>query len=302
VRAVRFSRFGGPSVLAYEPVDDLPTPEGRIRVRVQAAGLNVYDTKRREGGTGEVRFPAGNGSEFAGIVEELGAGVTGVAVGEPVLGRAYFRSQADAIRVKPEDVVRRPDRLPVEAAGALDVAGRTAAELLRFGGVGPDDMVLVSAAAGGVGSVLVQLARLAGATVLGTAGERNFEFLESLGVIPVAYGPDLALRTRRAGPGPITAVLDLHGRETIEAGLALGVDPARIVTLADRPAAEELGTASLPASSGDSADLAHVADLVAAGDVVLPLDRVFPVDAVVAAYEHFEGGHLRGKVVLLFGD
>ncbi|BDZ47660.1 NADP-dependent oxidoreductase [Naasia aerilata] len=300
VRAVRFSRFGGPSVLAYEPVDDVATPAGRIRVRVEAAGLNVYDTKRREGREGDVRFPAGNGSEFAGVVEELGEGATGFSAGQPVLGRAYFRSQADAVRVKPEEIVARPAALPVEVAGGLDVAGRTAAELVRFAGIGPADTVLVSAAAGGVGSVVVQLARLAGATVLGTAGDRNADFLESVGVLRVPYGPELAERVRRAAPGPVTAVLDLHGRETIEAGLALGVAPSRIVTLADRPAAEELGTAALPSGPADSADLARVASLVAAGEVVLPIDRVFPVEDVVAAYEHFEGRHLRGKVVLRF--
>jgi NADPH:quinone reductase-like Zn-dependent oxidoreductase len=159
--------------------------------------------------------------------------------------------------------------------------------------------VLVSAAAGGVGVVAAQLARLAGATVIGTASERNAAFLDSIGVVPVAYGDGLVDRVRRASGGGVTVVLDLHGRDTIEAGLALGTAPGRIVTIADRPAAEALGTAALLDAPADSAALERVAALVAAGEVVLPVDREFPVADVVAAYEHFERGHVRGKVVLL---
>jgi NADPH:quinone reductase-like Zn-dependent oxidoreductase len=300
LRAVRFSHFGGPEVLRYEPVDDAPTPEGRLRVRVEAAGLNVYDTKRRSGLAGTVRFPAGNGSDFTGVVEEVGEGVTGWAPGDPVLGHANFRAQSDVVRVPAADVVRRPAGMPVEVAGALDLSARTAADLVTAGGIGLGDVVLVSAAAGGVGVVTAQLARAAGAVVLGTSGEPNAEFLATLGIIPVSYGPGLADRVQRLAPSAVTAVLDLHGRETLEAGVDLGVDPARILTIADREAATELGVTGLPQLPVDVRALERVTRLVASGDVVLPVDRVYPVDDVGEAYRHFERGHVRGKVVLRF--
>ncbi|WP_210508767.1 NADP-dependent oxidoreductase [Naasia sp. SYSU D00057] len=298
LRAVRFSRYGGPEVLHYEPVDDAPTPEGRLRVRVEAAGLNVYDTKRRSGVAGGVRFPAGNGSDFTGVVEEVGDGVAGWAPGDSVLGHANFRAQSDVVRVPAADVVRRPPGMAVEVAGALDLSARTAADLVRAAGIGPGDVVLVSAAAGGVGVVTAQLARIAGAVVLGTAGEANARFLESLGVLPVPYGPGLGERVRRLAPSAVTAVLDLHGRETLEAGVELGVDARRILTIADREAADELGVSGLPQQPPDPAALVRAVELVAAGDLVLPVDSVFPVADVAAAYRHFEGRHLRGKVVL----
>jgi NADPH:quinone reductase-like Zn-dependent oxidoreductase len=299
-RAVRFSRFGGPEVLELVEVPVPDVPPGRVRVRVEAAGLNPFDTKRRRGLTGEVRFPAGNGSDFAGTVDAVGEEVDGFALGDAVLGRAPFSAQADHVLAKPDALVRRPATLPVEVAAALDTAGRTAWDTVAFAGVRRGDTVLVSAAAGGVGVLAAQLARRAGAIVIGTAGTSNAAFLTSLGIVPVRYGKGLVDRVRAVAPQGVTVVLDNSGRETIEAGLALGTAPERIVTIADRDAAAELGTADLPRTPADSGTLAAVAALIADGELRLPIDRVFPVEEVVAAYEHLERGHLRGKVVLRF--
>lgn len=298
MRAVRFDRFGGPDVLRVDEVAQPVTPADRVRVRVEAAGLNRYDGTRRRGETGELRFPAGNGSEFAGVIDEVGADVTGWAPGDPVLGRAYFRSQADLVVVPPSAIVPRPAALDPVVAGALDVAGRTAVELVRAARVGPGDVVLVGAAAGGVGVVAAQLALRAGARVLGTASPANADRLADLGIAPVRYGDGLESRVRAVAPAGLTAVLDAAGRGTIEAGLALGAAPDRIVTIADRDTAGRLGTASLPQGPAVSADLGEVAALVAVGAVVLPIERAYPLAEVVAAYAHLERGHLFGKVVL----
>ncbi|HEY8589930.1 MAG TPA: NADP-dependent oxidoreductase [Naasia sp.] len=300
MRAVRFDTFGGPGVLRVDDVAEPSTPPDRIRVRVQAAGLNRYDAKRRSGAEGDVRFPAGNGNEFAGVVDEVGAEVDGLRVGDQVLGRAYFRSQADLVVVPPGSVVPLPEGLPIEVAGALDAAARTATDLVRFARIGAGDVVLVGAAAGGVGIVAAQLARRAGATVLGTASAPNADLLDSLQIVPVRYGDGLEGRLRAAAPDGLTAVLDAAGRGTIEAGLALGAAADRIVTIADREAAERFGTAHLAQGPARNADLAEVAALVAAGEVVLPIERTYPVEDVVAAYEHLETGHLTGKLVLTF--
>lgn len=300
MRAVRFDSFGGPDVLRVDEVAEPATPPDRIRVRVRAAGLNRYDSVRRRGEAGAPQFPAGNGSEFAGVVDRVGAAVSGVGVGDAVLGRAYFRSQADLVVVSPGSVVAVPPGLPMAAAGALDVAGRTALDLVRAARVGPGDVVLVGAAAGGVGFVAAQLARRAGARVLGTASAGNAALLQSRGVVPVRYGDGLEARLRAAAPTGLTAVLDAAGRGTIEAGLALGAAADRIVTIADRGTAERLGTAQLPQTPADGGDLAAIAALVAAGEVILPIERSYPVAEVVAAYEHLERGHLAGKLVLAF--
>ena len=188
-------------------------------------------------------MPSGFGYDFAGVVDEVGGGATGFAVGDRVYGGALGRAAADFVVVKtpaeapgaPEALFLTPDGISDEVASTLPVAGLTAAAALSAIDLRSGDTVLIGGAAGGVGVFAVQLAKLAGATVIGTASEGTFAFLRQLGAEPVAYGPGLADRVRTLAPGGVTAATDLFGTETAETALALGVPPERISTIAAGP-------------------------------------------------------------------
>lgn len=301
-RYVRFDRFGGPDVLHIETEDDPPLPEpGQVRVRVHASGLNPVDWKIFHGGPAAATHngvpPCGNGNDFAGFVDEVGHGVTEVRAGDAVFGGKRMFAQADYVLVDPKTLVPKPAELSFDEAGSLDIAGRAAIASVESLSLTPDDTVLVSAAAGGVGVLAAQLALRTGATVVGTASERNHEFLRGLGVIPVAYGEGLVKRVHSVTPR-ITAALDNHGPETIDAALKLGVPGHRINTIAARGHRTDAGIAGVGGGGVDPQRVAELAALIASGEMVLPIDTVFPMERVRDAYEHLMAGHLRGKVVL----
>ena len=299
-RRVMYSHNGGPEVLEIVEVD-LPEPgPGQVRVRVQAAGLNPVDWKIFKGlATAYANeLPSGNGNDFAGTVDALGEGVTGFAVGDAVFGGSRHFAQADYLLADPEKLLRRPQGLSVEQAASLDIAGRTAVASVRAVGIGTDDVVFVSAAAGGVGVLAAQLALSLGATVVGTASESNHEYLRSIGVIPVAYGDGMVDRLRDAAPGPYTAALDNNGRASIDAARELGIPAERINTIADRSVVAEFGISAVGGAAASVSDLAALADRIAAGEIDLPIDSTYPLEHVREAYEHLMNGHLRGKVVL----
>ena len=300
-RRVEYTRFGGPEILELIEVERPEPGIGEVRVRVRSTGLNPIDWKIFSGRAASaygIEPPASNGNDFAGEVDALGDGVTGLSLGDLVFGGARSEAQADYLVIEATQVVPVPEGLTLDQAGSLDIAARTAVASVAAVGVTAGDVVLVSAAAGGVGVLAAQLAVRAGATVIGTASDENHEFLRTLGVIPVSYGDGLTDRVRDAAPAPLTAVLDNHGRPTIDAALALGVAPERINTIADRPAATELGLSAVGGAAASLEDLARVAALIARGDLVLPIDSVYPLERVREAYEHLMAGHLRGKVVL----
>jgi len=266
------------------------------------AGLNPVDWKIFTGPAAQAygaEPPSGTGNDFAGEVDALGQGVSRFELGSLVFGGQRNEAQADFLIIDADDALPVPDGLNLEQAGALDIAGRTAVASTAAVGVSAGDVVLVSAAAGGVGVLAAQLAARRGATVVGTASQSNHDFLASLGVIPVAYGDGLANRLRDSAPGPFTVALDNHGRDTIDAAIELGISPSRINTIADRPAAAELGLSAVGGAAASPADLLEVARLVAAGELVLPIDSVYPLERVREAYEHLMAGHLRGKVILV---
>jgi NADPH:quinone reductase-like Zn-dependent oxidoreductase len=303
-RFVQFQEFGSRDYLQIvERERPWPGP-GQLLVRVMAAGLNPMDYKayrdERAAGRMGVTLPSGIGQDFAGFVEDVGEGVTRFAPGEAVLGTAPFAAIADFV-VVPEDgaVVAKPDPLTFEVAGALGVVGRTAMASVRSLGIAEHDTVLVSAAAGGVGALAAQLAVRAGATVIGTASEENHEFLESLGVLPVEYGDGLADRVRDAlDDDRVTAVLDNHGADTIEAALALGVPPERINTIAVfGPDAH--GAQSVGGHAAGNDELAELAGLLADNELVLPIDSIYPIERTAEAYGRLEAGHVRGKIVVV---
>lgn len=301
-RRVSYSRFGGPEVLEIVEAS-IPEPgPGQVRVKVQVAGLNPVDWKIYTGlaaGAYGVELPAGVGNDFAGTVDALGEGVTALELGALVYGGRRNEAEADFLITEADAVIPVPSGLTVEQAGALDIVGRTAIASVAAVGVSAGDVVFISAAAGGVGVVASQLAVRAGATVVGTAGEGNHDYLRSLGVIPVAYGEGLADRLRDAAPGPFTAALDNHGRESLDAALALGIAPERINTIADRATAAEFGFSTVGGAGAGIPELTALGRSIAAGDIDFPIDSVYPLERVREAYEHLRAGHLRGKVVLV---
>lgn len=302
-RAVRFDHYGPVEVLQ---VVDVPQPvpgRGEVLVEVVSAGINPGEILVREGVWHErwpAAFPSGQGSDLAGRVVEVGAGVDGVSVGDEVIGFTDGRaSHADHVVVAAEHLAARPAAVDWDQAGALKVAGTTAYAVVRALGVSAGETVVVSGAAGGVGALTVQLARRAGARVIGVAGPANAEWLRSLGVEPVTYGEGLMDRLRAAAPDGFGAFVDTFGDGYVELALDLGVAPERVVTIIDFAAAEKFGT---PVVGGDGAStgavLGELAALIAAGELTVPIAATYPLEEVRAAYTELARRHTRGKIVL----
>lgn len=302
-QAVRFDEYGGIDVL-YTTEVDRPSPgPGQVLVRVKAAGINPGEAAIREGAFDSVMpatFPSGQGSDLAGVVEELGDGVYGFAVGDEVVGFVNNRSsQAELVVAEAEDLTPKPENVSWEAAGALFVVGTTAYAAVRAVSLGEGDTVVVSGAAGGVGSLVVQLAKNAGATVIGLAGEANHAWLADHGAIPVAYGEGQAGRVREASGGEVDAFIDTFGSGYVDLALELGVRPERINTIIDFGAAEEHGVKAAGNQDAASAGvMAELAGMVSAGTLEIPIARVYPLAEVRDAYRELEQRHTRGKIVL----
>jgi len=302
-KAVRFDQYGDINVLN---VVEVPQPEpgaGEVLVAVKAAGINPGEAKVREGAMHDrwpATFPSGQGSDLAGVVAKLGPGVTGFAVGDEVLGFTNLRaSQAQFVIVQADELAPKPANVPWEVAGSLFVAGTTAFAAVRAVELKPGDTVAVSGAAGGVGSLVVQLARRAGAEVIGIAGPANHAWLASQGVKPVEYGTGLAERLRETA-GRIDAFIDTHGEGYVKLALDLGVDRDRVNTIIDFAAAAEYGVKAEGNGAAATIEVvAELADLVARGELEVPIAATFPLDEVRAAFELVERGHAHGKVVLL---
>jgi NADPH:quinone reductase-like Zn-dependent oxidoreductase len=303
VKAVRFDEYGGIEVLK---VVDVPRPvpgAGQVLIQVKAAGINPGEAKIRDGllqARWPATFPSGQGSDLAGIVAETGAGVSRVSVGDEVIGWTDNRaSQAEYAVVDERHLTPKPATVPWEVAGALFVAGATAYAAVRAVALASGDTVVVSGAAGGVGSLAVQLARRAGATVIGLASEANHPWLSKHDVIAVAYGDGVADRIRQAAP-TVDAFIDTYGAGYVELALGLGVEPSRIDTIANFEAITRFGVKGDGNAAGSSAGvLAELAGLIAAGELELPIAATFPLDRVQDAYRRLAEGHILGKIVLL---
>lgn len=303
MKAVRFAAYGGVDVL---DVVDVPVPEpaaGQALVQVRAAGINPGEAKIRRGllhSRWPATFPSGQGSDFAGVVAQAGPGVSTFAPGDEVIGFTDDRaSHAEYVAVAAGHLARKPAAVPWEVAGSLPVAGCTAYAAVRAVALEPGDTVVVAGAAGGVGSIAVQLARLAGATVVGLAGESHHDWLRSAGVIPVTYGDGVTERIRAAADNT-DAFIDTVGAGYVRLALDLGVSPDRVDTIADFAAAQQFGVKAEGNAAGASAGvLAELARLVAAGRLEVPIAATFPLDAVRDAYRLLERGHTRGKIVLV---
>jgi NADPH:quinone reductase-like Zn-dependent oxidoreductase len=277
-----------------------PVPgEGEARIRVKAAGVQPFDIGIREGWMrpGPEQFPHQIGQEFSGVVDLVGAGVSGPEPGTPVLGSTMMNGQATHVVVPAGNLVAKPPELSFPAAAALVAAGQTATGALSQLAVTAGDVLLVHAAAGSVGTLAVQLGRLAGATVIGTASPANHAYLRELGALPVPYGDGLVEAVRAVAPGPVTVALDAAGRGAFAASVALGVPRERIGTIADDKSAAEFGT-PLVRAPRSPVRLAEVVALAARGVLTMPV-RAYPLAQVAEAHAVVQAGHGRGKVVLI---
>ncbi len=304
-KAVQFDSYGGIDVLE---VRDVPRPvpgAGEVLVEVRAAGINISEAVLRSGALHylwPLTFPSGQGSDLAGVVAELGSGVNGFGVGDEVIGFSNRRSShAEYVTVPANQLTPRPAAVSWEVAGSLYVVGTTAYAAVRAMSLVPGDTVAIAGAAGGIGSIAVQLARRAGATVLGIAGPSNDAWLADHGAVPVNYGPDLPTRLRAATPsGRIDALLDFFGGGYVAMAVEdLHIPQERIDTIADFDAVERFGVQSAGgADAASAAVVAELADLVAKGELEVPIAGVFPLDHVRDAFREVELRHTRGKLVL----
>jgi NADPH:quinone reductase-like Zn-dependent oxidoreductase len=302
-KAVRFSEYGGIDVLQVVEVERPVPGPGQTLVQVKAAGINPGEDSIRMGRFAKVwpaTFPSGEGSDLAGVVVEVGKGVTGFKVGDEVVGFTDARaSHAELVLVEERNLARRPPSVTWEVAGSLFVAGTTAYAAVRAVGLKDGDTVVVSGATGGVGSLAVQLARNAGAKVIGLASSKHHEWLTRHGVVPVTYGEGVADRVRAATGGRVDAFIDTFGADYVELAIELGVKPDRIDTIINFAAVEKHGVKAEGSAAAASAKvLAELLDLIARERLEVPIARVYPLAEVRAAFHDLAERHTLGKIVL----
>ena len=302
-KAVRFDHYGAADVLNLVEVADRSPGVGEVRVRVVAAAINPGEINIREGILHDrfpTTFPSGEGSDFAGVIVEVGDRVDAIAVGDEVIGFSDERSaHAESVTISAERVIPKPHGVPWDVAASLYVAGTTARACVDAVRVRRGDTVVVAGAAGGVGIIATQLAVLAGAAVVATASKENHAFLTSIGAIPVEYGKGLADRIRTIVPDGVDAFIDTFGSGNVEVAVSLGVDRDRINTLPDLASRKKYGVKGDGMSTVAPREaLIDLARLVAAGELQVPIAATFPLDQVRAAYERLGKRHGLGKIVL----
>ena len=298
MKAVRFTRFGGPEVLELAELPDPHPGPGEVRIAVRAAGVNASDWKKRRGGM-DPELPQTLGYEAAGVVDELGPGVTGVAVGDRVFGFCPDgAAQAELAVLAAWAPV--PDRLELTAAAALPAAVETATRALDQLGVTAGTSVVVNGASGSVGSAAVQLAVARGARVVGTGGPGSQDHLRSLGAVGVTYGEGMVGRVRALAPDGVDLALDVAGSGVLPELISLAGGAGNVLTVADMAGAQQYGVRF---SRGDSGRALHALDdvcrLIRAGRFAPPAVTTFALSEVARAHRAGESGQVRGKLVLV---
>jgi len=298
MKAIQFSEYGGPDVLRIVESEAPHAGTGEVRVRIRAAGVNPSDWKRREGqyrAFEDVLFPAGVGVEGAGIVDEVGRGVTSVAIGDAVFG---FGENTMAEQAVLSHWARKPANVSFEVAAGLPVVSDTATRALDQVGVAAGQTLLVSGAAGGVGTAIVQLARLRGITVIGTASAAKHHYLRELGAIATTYGAGLEERIRELAPDGVDAAIDVAGSGIIPELIRIVGDAAHVLSVADF-SAEQYGAKFSHGPPVDPARLfATIAELCSAGSFTLRIDQTFPLDRAREAQEVSQLGRVTGKLIV----
>lgn len=302
-RIVQFAEYGTPEVLQ---VVDVPPPSPgptQVRIAVRAAGVNPIDWKIVAGYLRDLiplELPAGVGSDVAGVVDAVGSEVTDWAVGDEVLGRSTTGSFADRALAESGDIVRKPAGVAWEVAGSLAGAGGTAYAVLKKLDVTAGETLLIHAAAGGVGTFAVQIAKAQGVNVIGTASDSNHEYLRSLGATPVTYGDGLLERVRAVAPEGVDAVLDASGRGEIPLSIELTGNPARVLTLVAFDAA---GTGIHVHAGGAGSELSsalrELAALAGQERLVVSISQTYPLTDAAVALSASTTGHGHGKLAIV---
>ncbi|GGN69924.1 NADPH:quinone reductase [Streptomyces albiflavescens] len=305
MKAISYSRYGGPDVLEYGDVRDPKVGPDSVLVKVRAASVNPVDWKCREGyldGILDPVFPVIPGWDVSGVVVQPGAAITEFAVGDEVI--AYAREDvlwrgtfAEYVAAPVRTLARKPRNLSFEEAAGLPLAGLTAYQMLtKVLDVTAGDTVLVHAAAGGVGSIAVQLARHLGARVIGTASESNHDFVRSLGGEPVSYGEGLAERVRALAPEGVNAVFDTIGGDTMKISAELLAPEGRLASIADPDVVGFGGRYYFVRPNPH--DLQSLSDLAEQGVVSVHVSETFPLERAADAHRLSAEGRTRGKIVV----
>ena len=299
MRALQFRAYGGPDVLEWGDAPDPHAGPGQIRVAVRAASVNPLDWKVFTGALSGGQPIAGTGYlgyDAAGVVDEVGEGVTGVSVGDDVFGRGR-NTQAEYAAL--DSWAAKPSSVDWAVAAAAGVAGETGERGLRLLDVKAGDTLFVDGGAGGVGAVAVQMAVARGARVIASASEANLDYLREIGANPVLSGDGVVERVRAAAGGRVDAVFDVVGKTPVEDLISLAPEPSQVVSIANFAAGEAGARAT--GGSTDSRPmqaLALVAELLAENKLVIKV-QTFPFDRAAEAYRISQGGHVRGKLVLV---
>ncbi|RKN70093.1 NADP-dependent oxidoreductase [Paenibacillus ginsengarvi] len=304
MKAAAFRLVGGPEVMEVMSFPDPQTGPGQVRIRVKTAGVQHYDCSVRSGWTPQgvdIQLPQIPGNEFAGIVDQVGEGVTGLHIGSEVLGFALLNCYAEYVVVGADQIVSKPGSMSWEEAGGLTGNGQGAYIAMKAIGVGPGDTVLIHGAAGSLGAFAVQLAKEWGAkTIIGTASESNHDYVRSLGAIPITYGEGLVERVRALAPNGVDAAFDTAGAEAVRASVELVQDRNRICTFVAYDLIEELGLRVIRGERS-ATRLAELVDLHSKGKLRIHIRQTFPLEQVADAHQLIETRHGRGKIVLTIG-
>ncbi|MHB8208104.1 NADP-dependent oxidoreductase [Mucilaginibacter sp.] len=303
--AVRYEHFGHVDVLQIVDLPKLTANKGEVLIRVKTAGINPGEAAIREGMLAQQfpsTFPSGQGTDFAGVIENVGADVTAFKPGDEVIGFSNNRnSQAEYVVVKADQLVARPPKVSWEEAGGLFVAGTTAYAAVRAVALKPGETVIVSGAAGGVGSLIVQIAKKNGAKVIGIASEPNHRWLKKHGVIPVSYDGNIEENLKIALNGSkADAFIDTSGKGYVELAIKMGIPVDRINTIIDFAAVGKYKIKAEGSSAASSAQvLGELVQMVNNGDLEIPVAKTYPLSQVKDAYTELEKRHTHGKIVLI---
>jgi NADPH:quinone reductase-like Zn-dependent oxidoreductase len=299
MRALQYTAYGGPEVLEWAQAPDPHAGPGQLRIAVRAASVNPIDWKAFSGAMSGGEPMAGTGylgADAAGVVEEVGQGVTGVAVGDEVFGRGQHTQAESALL---DAWAAKPPAIDWAVAAAAGVAGETAERGLRLLEVKAGDTLFVDGGAGGVGAATVQMALARGARVIASASQANQDYLRELGATPVRYGQGVAERVRAAADGQVDAVFDVAGKTPVQELISLAPAPSQVLSIANFAAGQ--AGARVTGGGADSRPmeaLALVAELLAQNKLVLKV-QTFPFDRAAEAYRISQSGHVRGKLVLI---